>query len=77
MLSTSAFSRDLPEGLLHTPPLWVTEDHPLLLSLVEDCAGVTDSPTSLFLPRRRKAAAALHSQLITVIHKGSNSIVNV
>ncbi|XP_071551052.1 divergent protein kinase domain 2A [Panulirus ornatus] len=73
ILSSSAFSRDLPEGLLHTPPLWITEDHSSLLSLVEDCAGVTDDPTSHVLPTRRKAAAALHSQLITVIRKSNDS----
>ncbi|XP_053635768.1 divergent protein kinase domain 2A isoform X1 [Cherax quadricarinatus] len=72
ILSSSAFSQDLPEGLLHSPPSWVFEEYPLLLSLVEDCAG-HPSGTNAYthaLPTRRKAAAALHTQLLTVLQKG-------
>ncbi|XP_042242164.1 divergent protein kinase domain 2A-like isoform X2 [Homarus americanus] len=74
MLSSSAFSQDLPEGLLHSPPSWVTKEHPLLLSLVEDCASHSFSDfTSHSLPMRRKAAAALHEHLLTVLPKRGNS----
>ncbi|XP_045601998.1 divergent protein kinase domain 2A [Procambarus clarkii] len=74
MLSSSAFSQDLPEGLLHTAPSWVMEKYPLLFSLVEDCAGHPYGNTyTATLPTRKKAAAALHTQLLAVLHKGQKS----
>ncbi|KAG0714535.1 Deleted in autism protein 1 [Chionoecetes opilio] len=66
MLSSTAFSRDLPMGLLYAPPPWVIDVYPSLQTDVEDCAGHLNL---YHLPRRRKAALHLHSQLKNVIWK--------
>lgn len=64
MLSSTAYSRDLPIGLLHSPPSWVIDVYPSLKTDVEDCAG-----HFRHLPRRREAALHLHSQLVNILRK--------
>ncbi|KAK4319415.1 hypothetical protein Pmani_009650 [Petrolisthes manimaculis] len=71
MLSSQSFSRDLPKGLLHSPPDWVMEQHPTFFSLVEDCARPSSHSTTL--PRRSDAAAALHTQLLQILQKSGKA----
>lgn len=72
MLSSTAYSRDLPEGLLHSPPPWVTEKYPSLQRDIEDCAGHITHRSHHIL-RRREAALHLHSQIKDILLKSVNN----
>ena len=60
-------------GLLYSPPSWVIDLYPSLMSDVEDCAGHI-SLNSHHLPKRREAALHLHSQLVNVLGKALKAI---
>ncbi|KAK7082337.1 hypothetical protein SK128_004051 [Halocaridina rubra] len=66
MLSSTSFSEDIPEGLLHSPPDWVMLEHTSIFNLIEECAAHPLDPYNYSKPKRREAAAALHSLLLAV-----------
>ncbi|XP_064087734.1 divergent protein kinase domain 2A-like [Macrobrachium nipponense] len=67
MLSSSSFSEDIPEGLLHSPPDWVAADYPSLLPLVEECASHPEDVHNYSKPRRKESAVKLHSLLSKIL----------
>lgn len=69
MLSSTSFSQDIPEGLLHSPPVWVSQEYPSLFTLVEECAAHPQDVHNYSKPRRKEAVAALHSVLSSVVNK--------
>lgn len=68
MLSSTSYSRDLPVGLLYSPPSWVTEKYPALQRDIEDCAGHF-SRSSHHIPRRRDAAIRLLFHIQDILRK--------
>lgn len=69
MLSSSAFSEDLPQGLLHSPPIWLIKKFPELFPLVEKCGHHPLNNPNKPTPNRRAAARDLHTLLVNIIEQ--------
>ncbi|KAF2354188.1 FAM69 protein-kinase domain [Trinorchestia longiramus] len=70
LLSSTPFERDIPGGMLHDVPPWVTMEFPPLSLLVEICSYPVNSPyrhlteTHLVLPSPREQELHLRNSLV-------------
>ncbi|XP_042864550.1 divergent protein kinase domain 2A-like [Penaeus japonicus] len=69
MLSSSAFSEDLPQGLLHSAPDWVLRKYPKLFPLIEECGYHPLIKPNKPSANRKGAAKDLHTLLVTVLEQ--------